>query len=222
MRKEIYLIKGNAEESYQGFSERIIELAKSISRKDHTQIKITYTAEPPPKISIIPFKKTKLAAISILKEGHTPEEKLIKEKGFSGAYLVEEAIPVSYDKNWKDMETTPGICLLTLFKQKKGINYDAFIDRWHNSHTPLSLKIHPLWHYNRNVVKKKLTPDSANWDGVVDEHMRTKSELLNPFKFFGNPFVIIPRMINVYTDTKSFLDYKTIEPYLAREIYIKS
>ncbi len=33
MRKEIYLIKGTSEESYQSFSERIIELAKSISRK---------------------------------------------------------------------------------------------------------------------------------------------------------------------------------------------
>lgn len=198
-------------------------MAKSLlSESGHTQIKITYTAEAPPKISIIPFKKSKLAAISIIKEGNTIEEKLITEKGFSGAYLVDEAIPVSYKKNWKDMETTPGICLLTLFKQKKRIKYETFIDRWHNSHTPLSLKIHPLWHYNRNVVNEKMTTDSASWDGIVDEHMRTKSELLNPFKFFGNPLVIIPRMLNVYLDTKSFLDYKSIEPYLTREIYIKS
>lgn len=222
MRKEIYLIKGTAEESYKSFSDRIISLAKSIQGKDYTQIKITYTAEAPPKVSIIPFKKNKLAAISIIKEENKPEKNLIKENGFSGAYVVEEAIPVSYDKNWEDLETTPGICLLTLFKQKKGISYDTFLDRWHNSHTPLSLKIHPLWHYNRNVINQKLTGDSENWDGIVDEHMRTKSELLNPFKFFGNPLVIIPRMINVYTDTKSFLDYKSIEPYLTREIYIKS
>jgi len=222
MRKEIYLIKGASEETYQSFSERIIKLAKSISRKDQAQIKITYTAEAPPKISIIPFKKNKLAAISIIKSSTEPEESLIMDKGFLGAYIVEEAIPVSYKKEWKDMEITPGICLLTFFKQKKGIPYETFLDRWHNSHTPLSLKIHPLWHYNRNVVIKTLTEDSSSWDGIVDEHMRTKSELLNPFKFFGNPLVIIPRMIHVYTDTKSFLDYKTIEPYLTREMYIKS
>lgn len=201
----------------------MIGLAKSLlTGNDFSQIKLIYTAEAPPKISIIPFKKNKLAAISVIKEGNNFEQKFIKEVGFSGAYTVEEAIPVSYEKSWKDMETTPGICLLTLFKQKKGINYDTFINRWHYSHTPLSLRIHPLWHYNRNVINKKLTSDSENWDGIVDEHMRTKSELLNPFKFFGNPLVIIPRMMSVYTDTKSFLDYKSIEPYLTREIYIKS
>lgn len=223
MIKEIYLIKGVPEESYDDFSKRLIFLAKSVSEEELIiETKLTFTKEPPPKVSIIPFKKNKIAAISLIHKGGKLSERLTKEKGFSGAYVVEESIPVSYEKNWEDMEPTPGVCLLTLFKQKKGIDYNVFIDRWHNSHTPLSLKIHPLWHYNRNVVLKKLTPDSENWDGIVDEHMRTRSELLNPFKFFGNPLVIIPRMINVYTDTKSFLDYKTIEPYLTCEICIKS
>lgn len=223
IRKEIYLIKDSREESYESFSKRLIELAIAVSKEEFvTQIKLIYTKEAPPKISIIPFKKEKIAAIAVIKKEDNPIEKLISEKGLVGAYLVEEAIPVAYEKDWPDKQPTPGVCLLTLFKQKKGIDYKTFIDRWHNSHTPLSLRIHPLWHYNRNVVLEKLTTDSLGWDGIVDEHMRTRSELLNPFKFFGNPLVIIPRMINVYTDTKSFLDYKTIEPYLTSEIYIKS
>ena len=223
MRKEIYLIKGGIKESYESFSKRLIALAYSVPIEENlTQVKLTFTKDPPPTISVIPFKKDKIAAISLYKNQDKLSEKLTKEKGFSGAYEVEEAIPVSYEKKWADMEPTPGVCLLTLFKQKKGIDFNTFIDRWHNSHTPLSLKIHPLWHYNRNVVTQKLTADSEDWDGIVDEHMRTKSELLNPFKFFGNPFVIIPRMIQVYNDTKSFLDYKTIEPYFATEIHIKS
>ena len=223
MRKEIYLIKGVSGESYENFSERLIFLAKSISEVELiVQTKLTYTKESPPKVSIIPFRKDKIAAISIFNNGRESVKEIVNEEGFMGAYEVEEAIPVSYEKNWEDLEYTPGVCLLTLFKQKKGIDYKTFIDRWHNSHTPLSLKIHPLWHYNRNVVTQKLTEDSENWDGIVDEHMRTRSELLNPFKFFGNPLVILPRMIQVYTDTKSYLDYKTIEPYLTTEIYIKS
>jgi len=223
MRKEIYLIKGTSEESYESFSNRLIFLAKSVSEDESiVQTKLIYTKEAPPKVSIIPFKKDKIAAISLLYKGDKQYDRFRTENGFSGAYAVEEAIPVSYEKNWKDMETTPGVCLLTLFKQKRGIDYKTFINRWHNSHTPLSLKIHPLWHYNRNVVLEKLTTNSDSWDGIVDEHMRTRAELLNPFKFFGNPLVIIPRMINVYIDTKSFLDYKTIEPYLTSEIYIKS
>lgn len=223
MRKEIYLIKGTSEETYDSFAMRMLSLTQSVAnQKRISQVKLIYTKEVPPKISIIPFKKEKIAAISIFINGEGRIKKLINEKGFSGAYTVDEAIPVSYIKDWNDGVITPGVCLLTLFKQKKGIDYDTFLDRWHHSHTPLSLKIHPLWHYNRNVVTKKLTDNSENWDGIVDEHMRYRSELLNPFKFFGNPVVIIPRMIQVYTDTKSFLDYKNIEPYLTRELYIKS
>jgi hypothetical protein len=97
-----------------------------------------------------------------------------------------------------------------------------FIHRWHNGHTPLSLKIHPLWNYNRNVVLEKLTNDSKEWDGIVEEHFKIKSDLLNPLKFFGNPIIMVYNMLRVYFDTKSFLDYKTIEPYFATEIWIKS
>lgn len=223
MRKDIYLIKGNRGESYEFFSEDLISLTKSLI-SDHRieRISMTFTHEPPPKISIIPFKKDKIASISMVGDNIELVSRLINHSGFLGAYSVDEALPVAYDKLWSDLELTPGVCLLTLFNQKKGIDYDSFIDRWHNSHTPLSLKFHPLWHYNRNVVTNKLTPNSVHWDGIVEEHMKTRSELLNPFKFFGNPLVIIPRMIKVYSDTKSFLDYKSIEPYFTREIHIKS
>jgi len=223
MRKEIYLIKGLKDESYKDFSGRLLSMAKSISSEESTnKIKLTITENPPPKISVIPFKRNKIAAISLYKSVEEISEVLIKENGFAGAYFVEEAFPIAYDKTWNDSEPTPGVCLLTLFKQKKGIDHKTFIDRWHNNHTPLSLKIHPLWHYNRNVVTQKLITDTFSWDGIVEEHMRTRSELINPFKFFGNPLVIIPRMIQVYTDTKSFLDYRTIEPYLTTEIHIRS
>jgi len=223
MNKEIYLINGVTEESYKQFSDRILTLSKTISGDEEIiQLKVVFTRQPPPKISVIPFKKDKIAAISIVSTIKKNSNLLINEPGFSGGYAVEEALPVSYEKTWKDGDVTPGVCLLTLIKQKNGIDYNTFIRRWHNGHTPLSLKIHPLWHYNRNVVKQKLTDNSFNWDGIVEEHTRTISELLNPLKFFGNPVSMIYNMIRVYFDTKSFLDYKTIEPYLSAEIHVKS
>jgi hypothetical protein len=86
----------------------------------------------------------------------------------------------------------------------------------------LSLKIHPLWHYSRNVVESKISNESQDWDGIVEEHFRQKRDLLNPFRMFGNPLVILYRFYQVYSDTRSFLDYKTIEPFLVEEYYIKS
>jgi hypothetical protein len=223
MKKEIYLIKETGNETYQQFSNRILLLVASVSDdKDVVHLKVVLTSDPPPKISVIPFKKEKIAAISVLSAKPGSYNLIQNEPGFSGAYTVVEAIPVAYERNWADGVNTPGVCLLTLFRQKKGIDYNTFIHRWHNGHTPLSLKIHPLWNYNRNVVKEKLTDASYEWDGIVEEHFKTTSELLNPLKFFGNPINMVYNMLRVYFDTKSFLDYKTIEPYFATEIWIKS
>jgi hypothetical protein len=223
MKKEIYLIKGTENEGYTQFSNRILKLSKALAENELViKIKISYTAVPPPRFSVIPFKKEKIAAVSIYtnhgKDGIIQDE----IPGFSGFYGVEEAIPVAYEKTWEDLKVTPGDCLLTLFQKKKSIDYKTFIHRWHNGHTPLSLEIHPLWNYNRNVVREKLTNNSKEWDGIVEEHFRTSSDLLNPLKFFGNPMTMVYNMVRVYFDTQSFLDYKTIEPYFATEIWIKS
>jgi hypothetical protein len=221
MMKDIYLIRGNRDETYMDFKNRIQSEVHSLSGK-FEGIKLTITEEKPPSISVIPFRNSKIAAVSVMYETErNPEKSLLGMDGFAGAYKVTEALPVAYEKNWPAGEVTPGVCLLTLFRKKKKIDYDTFIDRWHNGHTPLSLKIHPLWHYNRNVVEQPLTERSEKFDGIVEEHCRTRSELFNPFRFFGNPLIIIPRMIQVYLDVRSFLDYPSIEPYLVSEYYIK-
>lgn len=223
MHKEIYLLQGLQTEDYKGFHTRVSGIVEFIAETLRPLgIKYTITAKAPPAISIIPFSKKLMAAVSVYKEDTYPVNNLIDADGFYGAYRVTEALPVAYTKEWIDGEPTPGACLLTLFAKKKNIDYATFMDRWHNSHTPLSLRYHPLWNYNRNVADETLTKDSTPFDGIVEEQVRKQSDLLNPFKFFGNPLVILPRMLNVYIDTKSFIDYPTMETYLATEYHIIS
>jgi hypothetical protein len=223
MNKEIYLIRGTDPESYQEFRSRIFSMLSDLIKDiDPEALKFTITEKAPPRITIIPFRRTKIAAISIRKSNPLPVDKLLKAEGFYGAYRVTEALPVAYQKNWKDGEQTPGACLLTLFTKKKSIDYETFIHRWHNGHTPLSLRIHPLWNYDRNVVNEGLSENSKWFDGIVEEQVKNASDLLNPFRFFGNPLIIIPRMLMVYSDTKSFIDYPTMETYLAAEYHMKT
>jgi len=133
--------------------------------------KVVLTESPPPSFLIIPFKKDKIASISIKTNGINLFEDLINTKGFVGFFEVTEALPVAYDKN---------------------------------------------------VVDERGIGNNESWDGIVEEHCKTKAELLNPTKFFGGVLKMIPNMISVYTDTKSFLDYGTIETYLNVEYHIKS
>ena len=223
MNKEIYLIRGKDNESYQSFKERIFNTVLSLIKELKPEaIRFTITEKSPPKFSVIPYSKKKIAAISIYKKNMDPVKQLEQMAGYYGAYRVEEALPRAYKKNWNDGEPTPGACLLTLFRKKTNIEYTTFIDRWQNGHTPLSLRIHPLWNYNRNVVLDRLFNQIAKFDGIVEEQVKKESDLLNPFKFFGNPLIIIYRMLLVYFDTKSFIDYKSMETYLTTEYHIKS
>ena len=222
MKKVIYIIRGKKTESYDDFLNRIAGAMGRVIVDNPVKLKVVLTVEAPPILSVIPFKKTKIACVSVWWKKDVLPDELTLIEGFVGKYSVTEALPVIYDKSWPDLMMTPGVCLLTLFNRKKGITREVFLDRWHYSHTPLSLKIHPLWNYTRNVVEKELTANSEHFEGIVEEQFRTDGDLLNPFRFFGNPGIIIPRMLAVYRDTKSFIDYSGIETYRTMEIVVKS
>ena len=49
--------------------------------------------------------------------------------------------------------------LVTALKRRSGLDSETFYARWHGSHTPLSLEVHPLLHYVRNTVARSLTPE---------------------------------------------------------------
>lgn len=223
MIKEIYLVRETGRETYTGFRDRILQAARKVDQMfKPIALSVTLTEEKPPLLSVIPFRRGKIAAFSLKREEGQPLPMLLELEGFDSVNRVEEALPVACKKTWPDGERTPGICLLTLFRQRKNIDYQTFLDRWHNSHTPLSLRIHPLWHYSRNVVREIPHAISLRWDGIVEEHVRTRPDLLNPFRFFGKPHVVLARMLHVLTDTRSFIDYSSMETWLVQEYIFRN
>jgi len=223
MPKEIYILRSRMSEDYNSFKNRIIRLAGEVV--DHytpESLKACLTIRRPPLISVIPFRREKVALLSVTRKSGTGMDLITQSEGYDGGYQVEEAVPVAYDKDWVDGDPTPGACLLTLFHKKPGLDQDTFLNRWHNGHTPLSLRIHPLWNYNRNVVTGTMNGDSKRYDGIVEEQFRKSSHLLNPLVFFG-PLLKVPlHMYRVLVDTRSFIDMRRIETYLASEFHIKS
>ncbi len=223
MEKHMLLFRGLEGESRSDFTERILALARRLaSRSEITSAKVALTQPELPRLSIIPFQKKQAAALSLYGETLKATNGWESTEGFAGHYRVKEAFPVAYRKDWPDGQVTPGICLLTLFRKKPGLDWSEFLDRWHNGHTPLSLRLHPLWHYSRNVVEEKRDPGSEPWDGIVDEHFRDRADLLNVYRFFGNSPLFPWHMWEVYKDVKGFLDYPSTETYLAQEYILKS
>jgi len=60
----------------------------------------------------------------------------------------------------------------------------------------------------------------VHFDGIVEEHCRTRNELLKPFKFFAKSGFAPVNMIKTYFDVNSFIDYKSIETYLVQEFVV--
>ena len=173
MQKAISIIRGFKDESYEAFHERISAVIEKIKTCNLSRLSYTITIERPPKMGVIPFSKEKIAMVSVWDEEDNNLELIQQQDGYSGTCMVTEALPVAYEKNWKDGEATPGVCLLTLFRQNKKIDYETFMHRWYNGHTPLTLKIHPIYHYNRNAVEANLGDPPILYDGIVEEHCRT-------------------------------------------------
>lgn len=223
MLKEIYILNGLPSEDYNSFRNRILKLSNDLLEQQRPDaLKVCLTVKAPPRISVIPFKRRKVAVLSLFRKEDSGSDLITNTEGFRGGYLVEEAIPVAYKKTWSDGDPTQGECLLTLFHRKPGVDQDTFLQRWHDGHTPLSLRLHPLWNYNRNVVSGSLTSSSEWYDGIVEEHFRKASDLLNPFIFFGPPLKVPLHMYQVFMDTRSFIDMRRIETYLTTEIHLKS
>jgi hypothetical protein len=209
-RKWMYVLRGEGED-HAAWSERMKRVAEEALELGPSKLQLTVTEAPPPKLSLFPFESQPIAIFNVYDEVNAPTRFTNLLRGAASSvsgYVVEEAYPVAYDRTWSDGEPTPSPILLTMLRKKAGVSTDEFVDRWHNGHTPLSLEIHPLWYYQRNVIVEPLTEWAEPSDGIVLEACRTRGDLLNPARFFGGAWKMVPNMLRVAMDINGFLDMK--------------
>jgi len=227
LTKEQYLLWGKKRKAPGDFSRTVLdELAPRLLDAGDFELKLNHTAARPPRLSIIPFGARGVALFSLtgdqLPDPKWVEELLHPHGAAVAGYRVAESTPRGYDRGWPDGHQTPGIGLLTLFRRRRGLDDTTFLRRWHGGHTPLTFKIHPVWNYVRNVVQRPIIAGSPPFDGIVEEHFREASDLLNPARFFGGPLSMVPNMIRVASDIRGFLDQRSLETYLATELHLRS
>ncbi len=141
-------------------------------------------------------------------------------------YLVTESVPREYDhRSWADGERSPGVKLLTVFEKPERLSTDEFLERWHGSHTPLSLEIHPMARYVRNVVVRPLTAGAPTYAGIVEEQFGTAEDLTDPMRFYaggGSTERMQANMQRVLEDVSRFLDLERTRSCIMSEYLIKS
>ncbi len=220
------LRRGPQTESVGAFRERALAAGARLLAHGPARLKLTCTAEDPPRLSVMPFRRDRLALVSVW-DGGTPEaaaarwNPVLQGEGASAGYRVDETTPRAYSRDWPDGCDTPGGSMLTLLHRRAGLTDAEFLRRWHEGHSPLALRIHPLWNYVRNVVTARVLTGSPSVCGIVEEQVRTRGELLDPVRFFGGGPRMIPNMLRVYLDVRGFLDVPALENYLVTERWLR-
>jgi hypothetical protein len=210
----------------EAFRDRALACGARLLVGDPARLKLTVTAEEPPRLSVMPFRRDRLALVSLW-DGAPPGaavarwNALLQGEGATAGYRVDESLPRAYARDWPDGRDTPGGTMLTLLHRRPGLSDAEFLRRWHEGHSPLALRIHPLWHYVRNVVVAPILPGSPSLCGIVEEHVRTRGELLDPARFFGGWVRMLPNMLRVYADVRGFLDLAALENYLVTERWLR-
>jgi len=133
-------------------------------------------------------------------------------------YLVTESVPRDFDaRTWPNGVRSPGAKMVSVFEQPARLLREEFIARWHGSHTPLSLEIHPLWRYVRNVVARPLTPSARNLAGIVEEHVRELADITDPARFYGGADRMAVNIRRVLDDVRTFLDLERVTSVVMSE-----
>lgn len=227
MTKLIYLVHCPASVDRARFCHLVTsELVPSLLALEPKGLKVSLTEPGLPRPFFLPVKKRGLALLSIWVEGEPDLDALATAIGRLGfevnGYRVEESAYRAYDRDWPDGERTPGAALLTLFRKKAGLTREEFVRTWHEGHSPMAVKIHPLWNYLRNVVDEPVTAAAPPWGGIVEEHFREEADLEDPRRFFGSTLGMAPRLAHILGQTSTFLDLPTLENYILAEHHVRT
>lgn len=191
------------------------------------RVKVCLSKEVIPWAKVIPFARDPIAVVSIWAERGTVDvrpwlEALRIDEKVASVYQVAESTPVAYTRHWDDLCDTPGAGLLTLFRRRPDLDQPTFLRRWHEGHTPLALRVHPLWSYHRNLVQKVLMPEFSPWDAIVEEHFERDMDLLDPRRFFGGALAMVPNMLRIAADVRRFIHLPSLQAHLVDEIWVRS
>ncbi len=223
MEKLIYLLgdadPGTVPRARTDLREALLEIAPVLNRVGGRQVSFT-VADLDDADRVIQFNTSGLidATVSVWLESVDDREKI--EAALSplakrlAGYLVTESVPRALQGSGaRPGERSPGVALVTTFPKPERIDDETFYTRWHGSHTPLSIEIHPLLQYIRNSVARVLTPGAPPFRAIVNESVASAAVAADPIAFYGSK----QDQKRAAEDLLSFIDFETLSTVLMSE-----
>ena len=169
------------------------------------------THRTPPRLSLVPFRRTPIALVSLTGGDAALDAARTALGGLPGrleGWRVDESVPVAPAAHAE-------VTLVTLFRRHPRIERALFMQRWFHEHTPMTLEVHPVTGYVRNVVAAPICEGSPAWDGIVTEDFADARDVTS-LRLFGQGPRALANVIRIGRHVSSFLDLRTLETYLTR------
>ena len=230
MEKLVYLLWRDPVDDASSFAKSIVEsVAPALVARGARSVALHLAGDPTDLGRTVPVRSERDLVAGTVSfwlpnvDDHRAFEPSLREAcARIAGYLVTESVPRDFDRrDWPDGARSPGVKLLSVFEQPARLTRDEFIARWHGSHTPLSLEIHPLWRYVRNVVARPVTPGAPPFAGIVEEQFRELADLVDPARFYGGKEHMAANIKRILDDVRTFLDLERVVSVVVSE-YILS
>jgi hypothetical protein len=128
-------------------------------------------------------------------------------------------------RDWPDGTRSPGILTVSLFEQKRDMEFDDWITFWHTKQSPMSEAIQPRARYVRNALFRAITPDAPPYRAIVEEAWPTVDDLTDPMRFYcanGDAELLQRNVTTMIEHVTTFIDFDTFRNLTLSEWIIKS
>jgi hypothetical protein len=128
-------------------------------------------------------------------------------------------------RDWPDGTRSPGILTVSVFEQKRDMDFDDWIAFWHTKQSPMSEVIQPRARYVRNALFRAITPDAPPYRAIVEEAWPTVDDLTDPMRFYcadGDAELLQRNVTTMLDHVTTFIDFDTFRNYTLSEWIIKS
>lgn len=141
------------------------------------------------------------------------------------AYLVTESQPIRNTRFPAPAgERTHGFAQLAFLKRPPRLTPEAWLDVWHNHHTPVAIDTQDNFLYVQNVVVRALTHGAPVVDAVVEECF-PPAAMTDPQAFFdavGDPDTFQRNVQAMMDSCQRFIDFDKIDVIPTSQYVIRS
>jgi hypothetical protein len=148
--------------------------------------------------------------------GRAPiEEVLAGMSARLAGYLALESVPVVNTKPAPPAgERLPGLYTVAFLEKPDWLTYEAWLDRWQGSHTPVAVETQSTFLYIQNVLVRALTHDAPPWTAIVEEAFPAEAAT-DPMVFYqaGSPGELAEHQRRMTESCQRFIEFSRLETH---------